>query len=673
MKFLKILLSAVAIAGVQNALAKCEGTLYLEMPDDWQSFYILTDSKSGEAPFRYDAATGYLTMDLARAASGENDSTFALANRLYMPMKYIVQAEWNRSVNQDSRYLNGKKDIKCPGAGNSVFVLEDPEHSGKTLVTSEKPTIKYLYVLPPKDREWWRTAPRWSGDGTYASGIPLKPSQLRCGWFYASWVSENLPSNFILFRNGDGTLKDAIGAKGQGAALEPIPLDMLFDAYETDTVFFFAEKNDDVFALSDNGDAGYCRYVLPMTFYDTDAELHGAFTCDAYPLEASNSCYSATAKYNYPGEGEANTVPCIGLTPGIVNAALDPQTKKPTYNAESGCFVSAEAFDVMFKETPGVNVMHEGEDRDVHLYINENGLWEFNSYVYKYSSRAFSPLNDLADSVESGKCSETCATAATLRVEFGGIQYGAGSSDFVSDKAKQALGDVFDWSVKEPKTGLPYIALYPAQAGEFADGDKPNVYNILSWDDRVKSNGNQHFCLETHSKFIYQPGEFLSVLGDDDIWVFIDNKLAIDLGGLHLPAPGYVNLDEFEGGSGKLEAGNVYDFDMFFCDRRTEMSNLHILTNMLIDGADGTDVPPVRKPVANFAGKAPGFTARNISRSTLSIVVPDASAKKYAVMDLQGRIVRQGIIAGAETLVPSLNSGSYIVKVGAETRRVNIR
>ena len=45
----------------------------------------------------------------------------------------------------------------------------------------------------------------------------------------------------------------------------------------------------------------------------------------------------------------------------------------------------------------------------------------------------------------------------------------------------------------------------------------------------------------------------------------------------------------------------------------------------------------------------------------------------YAVMDLQGRVVRQGAIAGAETLVSSLLPGSYIVKVGAETRRVNIR
>lgn len=72
------------------------------------------------------------------------------------------------------------------------------------------------------------------------------------------------------------------------------------------------------------------------------------------------------------------------------------------------------------------------------------------------------------------------------------------------------------------------------------------------------------------------PGQHFSVRGDDDIWVFIDNKLAIDLGGLHLPAPGYVDLDEFEGLSGKLEAGRRYDFDLYTCDRRTTMSNLRM-------------------------------------------------------------------------------------------------
>jgi fibro-slime domain-containing protein len=216
--------------------------------------------------------------------------------------------------------------------------------------------------------------------------------------------------------------------------------------------------------------------------------------------------------------------------------------------------------------------------------------------------------------------------------------------------------------------------LYPVSTGEFADGDKPNVYDVLSWDERVKSEGNQHFCLETHSMFTYRPGAFLAVRGDDDIWVYIDNKLAIDLGGLHMPAPGYVNLDEFAGASGKLVAGEIYDFDMFLCDRRTTMSNLHILTNLILAGLDkpgNTDA--VSKPAVRVAGNVSGFTARNSSRSTLAIVTSDASAKTYAVMDLQGRIVRQGVVAGTETLVQNLRAGSYIVKVGLGHRRVNVR
>ena len=685
MKLSKILLTVLAVSGLQNALAKCEGTLYLMPAEDWMvKFYVLTDSTSTEASPRYDAETRYFKVDLAQAKSGEMDSTFALANRLYMPMKYIVQAEWNNAVNEDFRYLKGKTDIKCPGAGNSVFVLEDPEHPGKTLVTSEKPKIKYLYFLPPDKEEWWVTSPLWSGDGKYASGKPLKPADDKCGWFYASWVNGNVPSDFIIFKKGDESLKEAVGMKGLGAALEPISLDMVFEVYEKDTVFFFADPDmapagGDLFAASDNDAVGNCSYFLQMTFYDTDASLHGAFTCDDYPNMGANACYSANAKYNYPGEGAKNTVPCIGMTPGIVAEQLDPQTKKPSYNVESGCFVSAEAFDAMFRATPDVNVVHELGSRGVYFYMNQNGLWQYDSYWSTNPSRAFTPLNDLADSVKNEKCTGTCATAATLREEYGAVLYGMGGSNdaaknFISDKAKQALGEVGDWSQIEPKTGLPYIDLYPVSAGEFADGDKPNVYDVLSWDERVKSEGNQHFCLEAHSRFTYRTGAFLAVRGDDDIWVYVDNKLAIDLGGLHMAAPAYVNLDEFAGASGELVAGKVYDFDMFLCDRRTTMSNLHILTNLNLAGSpnpEGTDA--VKEPAVRVAGKAPGYTVRNSSRSTLTIVATGASAEKYAVMDMQGRIVRQGVVAGTETLVPNLRSGSYVVRVGADARWVNVR
>lgn len=49
-----------------------------------------------------------------------------------------------------------------------------------------------------------------------------------------------------------------------------------------------------------------------------------------------------------------------------------------------------------------------------------------------------------------------------------------------------------------------------------------------------------------------------------------------------MAAPGYVNLDEFKGAQGNLVAGKTYDIDIFFCDRRTDMSNIRISTNMYL-------------------------------------------------------------------------------------------
>ena len=83
----------------------------------------------------------------------------------------------------------------------------------------------------------------------------------------------------------------------------------------------------------------------------------------------------------------------------------------------------------------------------------------------------------------------------------------------------------------------------------------------------------------------------------------------------------------------------------------------------------GTEDDSAIKPVASAVKSH--FAVRNDMRSSLTIV--SSASAKYAVMDLQGRVVRQGVTAGAETVVPNLKPGSYIVKVARETRRVNVR
>ena len=82
---------------------------------------------------------------------------------------------------------------------------------------------------------------------------------------------------------------------------------------------------------------------------------------------------------------------------------------------------------------------------------------------------------------------------------------------------------------------------------------------------------NFHFTLETHLKFYYVEGGTFRFLGDDDLWIFINGKLAIELGGLHPSLERIVNLDEMADELG-IEPGNSYSFALFFAERHTSAS-----------------------------------------------------------------------------------------------------
>jgi len=85
-------------------------------------------------------------------------------------------------------------------------------------------------------------------------------------------------------------------------------------------------------------------------------------------------------------------------------------------------------------------------------------------------------------------------------------------------------------------------------------------------------------AFEIHTTFTYQGGETFGFTGDDDLWVFIDDRLAIDLGGVHGAMSASVGLDTLG-----LTVGNTYDFDLFFAERHTSASSFRIDTSIRLE------------------------------------------------------------------------------------------
>ena len=92
---------------------------------------------------------------------------------------------------------------------------------------------------------------------------------------------------------------------------------------------------------------------------------------------------------------------------------------------------------------------------------------------------------------------------------------------------------------------------------------------------------NYHFTYELHSQFAYDEGsnQILKFSGDDDVWVYINGKKVIDIGGVHGQKADSVNIDEVAEDLGLVD-GQTYDFDFFFAERHTTESNFVLETSI---------------------------------------------------------------------------------------------
>ena len=129
---------------------------------------------------------------------------------------------------------------------------------------------------------------------------------------------------------------------------------------------------------------------------------------------------------------------------------------------------------------------------------------------------------------------------------------------------------------------------------------------------RYANGHNNLFCLEVHTKFTYKGGEVFNFTGDDDVWLYINNRMAMDLGGLHGAVNGNVNLDA-QSAALQIATGNTYDFDFYYCERQYSDSHIRIETNIPIAASKVAN--PVATP-GNPASPTPFNSQLNVTLST---------------------------------------------------------
>ena len=156
---------------------------------------------------------------------------------------------------------------------------------------------------------------------------------------------------------------------------------------------------------------------------------------------------------------------------------------------------------------------------------------------------------------------------------------GAGTYSFeagYSDNPKYVDYDRTNGTISQGTGGTATVGFYPLDKLGYEQS------GLLTKTSAIDATHNGGFTLRGESQFVYNKDSnlYFTFTGDDDVYMYINGVLALDLGGAHGRNSKTVNLNDLDATKYGLKEGQVATFTFFYMERCSDASTFGIKTNM---------------------------------------------------------------------------------------------